>query len=296
MTISRQNLSIVIVTYKSEDVIHDCIKSIPSDINILIVDNSGEKEFKQIIENKYSNVSCILSPKNLGMGPGNNLGLRNVKSNYALILNPDVILEEKTIDELIFASTQIKEYSVIAPISKNEKYPNYKSSKHSSENINDEKPFKVKSIDGYAMLFNLKKINKLKSFENFNYFDENIFLYLENDDLCKRLTDLNENIYIVPKSKINHLGASGTSKKYSYQVEMSRNWHWMWSKFYFKRKHYGYLNALISGLPKFLSSIFKFLFYMILRKKEKKEVYFNRASGFLNALLGRKSNYRPKLD
>jgi len=296
MTISRQNLSIVIVTYKSEDVIHDCIKSIPSDINILIVDNSGEKEFKQIIENKYSNVSCILSPKNLGMGPGNNLGLRNVKSDYALILNPDVILEEKTIDELIFASTQIKEYSVIAPISKNEKYPNYKSSKHSSENINDEKPFKVKSIDGYAMLFNLKKINKLKSFENFNYFDENIFLYLENDDLCKRLTDLNENIYIVPKSKINHLGASGTSKKYSYQVEMSRNWHWMWSKFYFKRKHQGYLFALISGFPKFLSSILKFLFYILIKEQNKKQIYLHRALGYLNALLGRKSSYRPKLD
>ena len=105
MTISRQNLSIIIVTYKSEDVIHDCIKSIPSDVNILIVDNSGEKEFKQKIENKYSNVSCILSSKNLGMGSGNNLGLRSVKSDYAIILNPDVILEEETIDELIFEST-----------------------------------------------------------------------------------------------------------------------------------------------------------------------------------------------
>ena len=296
MTISRQNLSIIIVTYKSEDVIQDCIKSIPSDINILIVDNSGEQEFKQKIENKYSNVSCILSSKNLGMGSGNNLGLRNIKSDYALILNPDVILEEKTIDELILASTQIKEYSVIAPISKDENYPNYKFTKHSSYKSDDEKPFKVNSIDGYAMLFNINKINKLKGFENFNYFDENIFLYLENDDLCKRLIDLNENIYIVPKSKINHLGASGTSKKYSYQVELSRNWHWMWSKFYFKRKHYGYLNALISGFPKFLSSILKFLFYMILRKQYKREIYFNRALGFLNALLGRKSTYRPKLD
>ena len=296
MTISRQNLTIIIVTYKSEDVIHDCIKSIPSDINILIVDNSGDQEFKQRIENKYSNVSCILSTKNLGMGSGNNLGLRNVKSDYALILNPDVILEEKTIDELISASKQIKEYSIIAPISKDENYPNYKSSNDSSDNSDDEKPFKVNSIDGYAMLFNLNKINKLKGFENFNYFDENIFLYLENDDLCKRLIDLNENIYIAPKSKINHLGASGTSKKYSYQVEISRNWHWMWSKFYFKRKHYGYLNALISGFPKFLSSILKFLFYTVFRKQNKREIYFNRASGYLNALLGNKSTYRPKLD
>jgi len=296
MTISRQNLSVVIVTYKSDDVIHDCIQSIPSDINILIVENSGEQEFKRNIENKYSNVSCILSAENLGMGSGNNLGLKNVKSDYALILNPDVILEVETLDHLIYASSKIKEFSIIAPISKNEKYPNYKKLNYLSENINNEEPFKVKSIDGYAMLFNIKKINQLKGFENFKYFDENIFLYLENDDLCKRLIDLNENIYIIPKAKINHLGASATSKKYSYQIEMSRNWHWMWSKFYFKRKHQGYLFALISGFPKFLSSILKFLFYILIKKQNKKQIYLHRASGYLNALLGRKSFYRPKLD
>ena len=38
------------------------------------------------------------------------------------------------------------------------------------------------------MVLNLKKINKLK-FKNYNYFDENFFLYLENDDLCKRINE-----------------------------------------------------------------------------------------------------------
>ena len=295
MTISRQNLTIIIVTYKSEDVIHDCIKSIPSDINILIVDNSGEQEFKQRIENKYSNVSCILSTKNLGMGSGNNLGLRNVKSDYALILNPDVILEEKTIDELISTSKQIKEYSIIAPISKDENYPNYKSSNDSSDNSDDEKPFKVNSIDGYAMLFNLNKINKLKGFENFNYFDENIFLYLENDDLCKRLINLNENIYIAPKSKINHLGASGTSKKYSYQVEISRNWHWMWSKFYFNKKHYGYLIALFKVFKNLISAKIKFFYYLITFNTFKRKIYQMRLLGLMSSMIGKNSFYRPNI-
>ena len=92
-----------------------------------------------------------------------------------------------------------------------------------------------------------------------------IFLYLENDDLYKRLIDLNENIYIIPKA-INHLGASATSKKFSYQIEMSRNWHWMWSKFILKES-ISYLFALISGFPKFLSSILKFLFYILIKTK-----------------------------
>ena len=46
------------------------------------------------------------------------------------------------------------------------------------------------------MVLNLIRINQIENFKNHNYFDENFFMYLENDDLCKRLGDLDENIYI----------------------------------------------------------------------------------------------------
>ena len=50
MSISRQTLSVVIVTFKSDQVIHDCIKSIPDQVKIIIVDNSNDKKFKENIE------------------------------------------------------------------------------------------------------------------------------------------------------------------------------------------------------------------------------------------------------
>ena len=78
--------------------------SIPDEIKIIIVDNSNDSEFKENIEKKYKNVECILIFKNLGMGSGNNLGLRHVKTDYAIILNPDVILRKKTIQEIISES------------------------------------------------------------------------------------------------------------------------------------------------------------------------------------------------
>ena len=86
MSISRQNLSIVIVAFMSEDVIHNCIQSVPEEINIIVVDNSGDKKFKENIEKKYKNVECILSSENIGMGAGNNLGLRHINTDYALSL------------------------------------------------------------------------------------------------------------------------------------------------------------------------------------------------------------------
>ena len=101
MSLSRQNLSIVIVTYKSENVVYDCIDSIGNDIEIIVVENSNNIRFKESLEKKYPNVSCVISLKNLGMGSGNNLGIKRVKNDFTLILNPDVILENSTIDELI---------------------------------------------------------------------------------------------------------------------------------------------------------------------------------------------------
>ena len=293
MTISLNNLSVVIVSFHSENVIHNCIRSITDNIQIVVVENSGNKDFARKLEEKYKNVKCILSDKNLGMGAGNNLGIRNVTTDYVFILNPDVVLEKNTIEEILIDSKKLDSFGLIAPISNNKKHPNYKINKM-NKSINNFEPFKVESIDGFAMILNLKILKKIDQFKNNNFFDENIFLYLENDDLCKRINNF-ESIYIVPRSKVNHLGASAVNKKYSDQIELSRNWHWIWSKFYFNRKHYGFLKAFIDGLPSFLSAIVKLLFCSLLNHK-KKGIYLHRVLGFLNALFGNKSYYRPKID
>ena len=70
----------------------------------------------------------------------------------------------------------------------------------------------------------------------------------------------------------------------------------MWSLFYFNKKHYGYLSALILILPKLLSSIIKMSFYFLISNEQNKEIYSKRFSGILNSMLGKKSWYRPNLD
>ena len=63
MSISRHNLTVIIVSFKSDHVIDRCIKSIDNTIEIIVVDNSNNSEFKNEIEKKYKNVRCILSKK-----------------------------------------------------------------------------------------------------------------------------------------------------------------------------------------------------------------------------------------
>tara|TARA_B100000900_G_scaffold414654_1_gene441935 strand:- start:90 stop:968 length:879 start_codon:yes stop_codon:yes gene_type:complete len=291
MTISRQNLSVIIVSFRSDHVIHQCISSIDKEIEIIVIDNSNNTEFKKNIEEKYQNVKCILSPNNIGMGAGNNLGIQTTNKDFALILNPDVILEKNSIEEMINASNIIDTFGVIAPISDKTQYPNYKLDKNN--NFNQINPFKVKSVDGYSMLLNLRR---LKNLVGFNFFDEKIFLYLENDDFCKRLSLNNENIYVVPKSKVHHLGGEAVDPKYQREIELSRNWHWMWSKFYFNKKHYGYFKAFLSILRNLVSAKIKFFYFLITFNNYKRKIYKMRLSGLLNSIIGNKSFHRPKLD
>ena len=289
MSISRQNLSIVIVTLKSEKIIDQCIQSINQDLPIIVIENSNNQKFKDKLESKYQNLKCILSKSNLGMGAGNNIGIKLAKTDYVLILNPDVTLEPNTLEEIYLASKKISEFSVISPISSDLNFPNYGMINREKKIKELKLPFKVDYVDGFAMLLNKKKFN-----DNI-YFDENFFLYLENNDLCLRVNRKGGSVFVIPTAKINHGGAKTVDMKYKNEVELSRNWHWVWSKFYFNKKHFGFLNAIKENFLTYFSALIKFLFYFVINNDFKKKIYFNRASGFYNAMIGKSSWYRPKL-
>ena len=61
---------------------------------VIVVEHSNNHSFKENLEHRYKNLKCILSKSNLGMGMGNNIGIKAAKTEYVLILNPDVILEK----------------------------------------------------------------------------------------------------------------------------------------------------------------------------------------------------------
>ena len=278
MNLILSDITFVIVTYKSESIIQDCLNTLPKDSKKIIVENSNNINFEKDLKLKYDNIEVILSENN-GMGAGNNIGLKSCKTKFAYILNPDTKLNQDTIKNLINGLNQISDFSIASPLNDDPNYPNYK--KNNSYN-KDQNILSVDRIDGFSMLINLEK------FSDNNFFDENFFLYLENDDLCLRVKKKNENIYIVQNSLINHTG--GISKKQD--LEYLRNWHWMWSKFYFNKKHYGFYIAIFRIFSNFLSSSFKFIFYSIIFNHHKKKIYQMRVSGLVNSILGNKSFFR----
>ena len=276
---NSKKLTIVIVTFKSEEKISNCLKSIPSEISVIVVENSNKENFKKKIEQNFSNVKCILTGENKGYSKANNIGLKLVKTKYALILNPDTILDKNAITNFLQNIGKIKDFWLIGPANDQMIDLDFKEN-HLKE---------VNNLKGFAIFFNLSKFNN-------EYFDENFFLFFEEIDLCRKVKKNNGKIYLDKEIIIKHEGGSSVRKTNTFELEKNRNWHWMWSTFYFQRKHKGFLLAFLIILPKFLSAFIKTLFYLIILNKKKRDIYFCRLSGIVNSIIGKKSWYRPALD
>ncbi len=278
-----EDLTIIINTFRSDEQINYCLGSINKFIKVIIIENSNNVSFKEKIENQYKNVTCYLSNENLGYAKGNNLGISKVKTKYALILNPDALLSQNAIENFFISAQKSSDFAIIAPAIQIE------SDAKTNKFENVKKLIEVENVKGFAMFLNLNQ------FKEIGFFDENFFIYFEEIDLCRRLRKLGKKIYLDPQILIEHKGGGSHNQSINFQMELSRNWHWMWSTFYYKKKYQGFFVALMIVSPKLISAIIKYIIFSLINYKEKKQIYYQRLSGLINAIKGCQSWYRPKV-
>ena len=278
---SIRDITIVITTFKSGEKIKNCLNSINRESKVLLIENSNDSEIKKNIEKEFNNVECILTGSNLGYGKANNIGLKKVTTKYALILNPDTTLHPSTLENFLKTAEKITEFSIMGPYIQEEKNNN------DANYLKNLSPIQVVNVKGFAMFLNLSE------FKDIGFFDENFFFYFEEIDLCKRLVDRGKKIYLVPDIKIYHEGGTSHEKSIKKEMELSRNWHWMWSTFNYHKKYKGFFISFLFILPKLTSAIIKVLIYSLIFNKEKKILYYQRLSGLINAIMGKSSWYRP---
>lgn len=278
-------IAVGIVTFKSEKVIFDCLKSIKKIKNIIIFDNSNDYILKKKVKLKYPNVQFILSKKNLGYGAANNQIIKKSKKKYIFILSPDVILKKNCENNLLKSILKLKgEFSILSPVSHIKNYGYFEKKKI----IEKKKLFEVDYVNGFALLLNKSKVMKT------GIFDEQIFLYNEEIDLCKRLRMNHQKIFIDKSSEVIHLAAKSTN--IGFEFEKCRNWHWMWSQVYFKKKFNNKFLVNLEFSFLLVIQVLKIIFYTLKFNKKETIKKTMRFLGTLNALAGKKSWYRPKFN
>ena len=265
-----KNLTFLLVTYKSEHIIGECIEKIPKESKIIIIENSKNSNLAEQFKDN-DNLEVILN-KNLGYGQAINLGLSKINTNYAFLISPDVLLGNNTLKSIFEAINTLKnEFTVIGPI---------------GTKIESEKnSIKEESISsGHAMLINLDIVKNKK------LFDENFFLFYDDIDFCIEIKKYGGKIYTVGNCDIKHYGKNST--KYSFEVEVLRNYHYYWSHFYFHKKHDGILLAYIRSSKKFFGSLSQYFFAVLLFKQKKRYMNKYKVLGLVHSILGKPASLR----
>ena len=279
----NNDVTIIILTHKSKRLVLDYIKNLYQKFKIIIIDNSNDLNLKSIITKSYSGIDIHLIPNN-GYGNQINYGSKLVTTEYFLISNPDLTgIDELSIFNFVKAAKHLNnKFSTLGPRFLN---TNPKSHKQS---INNGTITEMKFISGACMFFNKN------NFDNLNGFDENIFLYFEENDFCLRSFKINKN-YQINNVLVEHdVGTSVEIKNNQEKIDQInfRTWHFIWSKFYYFKKHYGFFFALIYFVPIFIRINYRVILYKLKNDKINYDKYKARRSGLYASILNQKSSKR----
>ena len=210
------SLSFVIVTFKSNHLIDNLIKSIPDKYDILIIENSLDTRLKKKLESNFKNVKVYIPDENLGYSQGLNYGVKEAKNKFVFCLVADVFFKKETFFSIEKICEEIENFAIIAPTYKNENtYKNYVEIKNSEQNIieiKNKKLLEVREVDGAAFVINREKFDT-------NIMDEKIFMYFESTDMCLNTFKKGEKIYAILDVKFEHLGLQSSEAKYSDEIK-----------------------------------------------------------------------------
>ena len=282
--INNESVTIVIVSFKSRIKILNFIKKIPKTLKVIIIENSNDEKLKNEIEKNYNNIEIYIKDNN-GVSSSINYAVKKIKTDYFLQISPDIDFNFEDIKLFKKEAEKLKNnFAALGP-----RFINVNESSHKQSNPINEVA-SIHSIHGSVMFINRKVFNSLDGF------DENFFLYFEETDYCKRGRKKGIKSYQINKIKAKNQGRSVTiSKEEEKVIKNILGWHFIWSKFYYFKKHYGKIISIILFIPVITRTIFKLLINYLMKNTNNYEKYKFRFNGLRASINGEKSSLRPKL-
>jgi GT2 family glycosyltransferase len=268
-------ISFLIVNWNAGEYLLKCLQSIQENFTfekvIWIVDNNSTDISLELVKKNYPEANIIANSENLGYAKANNIGLKKIKTNYCVLLNPDVIILPGSIEKLIDLMETKPKAAIATPHliyydkTTQESYGHFPSVviefirflginkiwhflRKQFKLKNAEQPIIVDWAFGACFLARMNALNQIKGF------DESYFMYSEDLDLCRRLHDNGWEIWFHPSSIVMHYSSLSADKKWN-SIEKYIN------------KYNGFYNYLEKYHNKLALKCFSVIFILDLVKK-----------------------------
>lgn len=227
----RPKVSIIIVHYNGTKIIDNCLKSLRSttyeNYEVIIVDNNSTDESVDLITKKYCGYATLIRNKeNLGFAAGNNIALRNINSDYVVLLNNDTEVKPDWLNKLVDMAEYDISIGALQPKLLSLRNPGYFDYNGAAGGYLDRYGYTVCRgrifghiekdygqyddvvetfwAGGAAIFIRTKVLSET------GLLDEDFYAHFEEIDLCWRIRLRGYRILCVPKSVVYHL-AGGTA-------------------------------------------------------------------------------------
>lgn len=255
------DLSIIIVNYKTQDKALKCVESVKASetaglsCEIILIDNASGDDCQKITD-KYSDVVFLRSEKNLGMGGGNNLGLKKARGECVMILNPDTLVKPDAIKKLYDLITRDDSAGIAAPKLLNAngslQYSCFREigfcipilrrtflGKYFKKNLDYflMADFSHNGTKEVGWVMGSCFIIKRRLMDELGGFDERFFMYFEDTDLCRRVRQAGLKVVYYPEAIVihDHARASADKPWYFFMLNKMSKVHIVsWVKYFWK--------------------------------------------------------------
>ena len=226
----------VVVAWNSAEALPACLDGLAAaGAPALVVDNASTDDSVAVAGQHGARV--IRNIRNEGYGRANNIGVRAADSEFALIINPDCVLEPGAVAELVAAAQRYGDAGLLAPrlVEPDGRVFFQPRSLLSPYLANRSGTRRLPEGDCCApFLSGACILARREVFLALGGFDEDIFLFYEDDDLCRRMADAGHALVHVDRAVARH-GRGRSAAPLPGRVYRTR-WHQAWSRAYVSRK------------------------------------------------------------
>ncbi len=232
-------LSIIIINYNVKEFLQNLIHSLQKALSkitheIIVVDNASDDGSVEFIRDKFPQIHLIVNKTNVGFSKANNEALKISKGKFILLINPDTIVSEDTINRMIYFLNQnpdagLAGCKILNPdgslqLACRRSFPGPWTSfckvtglstlfpksklfaKYNLTYLDENSTYEVDAISGSFMMMNRE------AYEKVGGFDEQFFMYGEDLDLCYRIQKNGYKVYYYPGTQIIHYKGESTKR------------------------------------------------------------------------------------
>jgi len=230
-------ITVVLVTRNSEDILPTSLGSLTKAGRIILIDAMSTDATVDVARACHPGIEIISLSEDRGLGAASNQGFALAETDFVLNINPDTKMPEGCIEQLLRTADANPGAAGVAPILTNARGdvdlavmgPGEKN--HHPIDVPPDGPFCTWFLTGAVVLWRMPALRDIGGF------DEDIFLYNEDTDLCVRASKKGYSLIVDPSAQGDHFG--GLSEKISLQARIRRDKNMMWGHLNYERKYAG---------------------------------------------------------